>query len=91
MHDRILKSTYHTIVLALLALGWFTNATAQDLEQTTEEKSEVGNQLEEQTSKSDQQEPDEEQEKKTKTEPSIRGTTESDSPPGEPVDILISI
>jgi Tfp pilus assembly protein PilN len=91
MHNRSLKSTYHTVVLALFALGWFTNATAQELEQTTEEKSEIGNHLEEQTSKSDQQERDEEQEKETKTEPSIRGTTESDSPPGKPVDILISI
>ena len=78
---------HHATLIALLVFGWFVSATAQDLEQSTEEKIEI-----EEVNVIDKGAPTpDQQEQESIPEPSIRGTTESDSPPGEAVEFLINI
>ena len=78
---------HHVTLIALFVFGWFVSATAQDLEQSTEEKIEIEdvNVIDKGAPTPDQQE------QESIPEPSIRGTTESDSPPGEAVEFLINI
>jgi hypothetical protein len=80
---------HHATLIALLVFGWFVSATAQDLEQSTEEKIEI--EIEEVNVIDKGAPTPDQQEQESIPEPSIRGTTESDSPPGEAVEFLINI